>query len=132
MAAPVLKPISPEEYLKMERAAEYKHEYFNGEIIAMAGASLIHNRTVANVIGFTYPLLKNKSCEIFPSDLRVSVPSQQSFTYPDATIVCNEPEMLDEKFDTLKNPCVIFEIVSPSTEDYDRGGSFSFTCRFLH
>ena len=123
---PALDYISPEGYLELERAAVDKHEYFKGEIVAMAGASLIHNRILANLMGNIIPYLKDKPRELFPSDLRVSVSSKQSFTYPDATIVCNEPDMLDDKSDTLKNPSVIFEVVSPSTEHNDRGRNFFF------
>lgn len=126
MGSPVLQYISPEEYLEQERMAEYKHEYYRGKIVAMAGASLAHNQIVSNVIQNIGPFLRNTSCQIFPSDLRVSVPSATSFTYPDATIVCGEPEMLDNKFDTLKNPSVIIEVISPSTEDNDRGRKFFF------
>lgn len=126
MALPALQYISPDDYLEQERTAVNKHEYFKGEILAMAGASLIHNRIVANIMGNIVPYLRDKPCEIFPSDLRVSVSSKQSFTYPDATIVCDEPDMLDDQFDTLKNPSVIFEVVSPSTEHNDRGRKFFF------
>lgn len=126
MESPVVQYISPENYLEQERAAEYKHEYYHGKTVAMAGASLAHNRIVSNVIQNIGSLLRNSSCEIFPSDLRVSVPSATSYTYPDATIVCGEPEMLDDKFDTLKNPSVIIEVISPSTEDTDRGRKFFF------
>ena len=118
--------ISPDDYLEQERAAVNKHEYFKGEIVAMTGASLIHNRLVSNLFRKVGNLLEGTKCEIFPSDLRVSVSSAQSYTYPDATIVCNEPDMLDDKFDTLKNPSVIFEVVSPSTEHNDRGRKFFF------
>ena len=92
----------------------------------MAGASLIHNRLVANLLGEIREALKNKPCEILPSDIRVSTPSRESYMYPDAVIVCGQPEMEDDKFDTLKNPVVIFEILSPSTEDHDRGRKFFF------
>lgn len=126
MTAPVLQYISPEEYLIQERAAEYKHEYFKGEIVAMASASLAHNTIVSNIIRRIGNILDGTPCRVFPSDLRVSVSSEQSFTYPDATIVCDDPEMLDDKFDTLKNPSVIFEVISPSTENNDRGRKFFF------
>ena len=126
MAAPALKQITPEEYLEIERAAENKHEYFKGEIIAMAGASLNHNRMVANIIRKVGNLLDGGHCEILPSDLRVSVSSEQSYTYPDATIVCDEPEMQDGTFDTITNPSVIFEVVSPSSENHDRRKFFFY------
>ena len=87
---------------------------------------MIHNRLVANLLGEIREALKNKPCEILPSDIRVSTPSRESYMYPDAVIVCGQPEMEDDKFDTLKNPMVIFEILSPSTEDHDRGRKFFF------
>jgi Uma2 family endonuclease len=92
----------------------------------MAGASLIHNRLVANILVEIGGVLRDKPCEILPSDIRVSTPSRESYMYPDAVIVCGQPEMEDDKFDTLKNPVVIFEILSPSTEDHDRGRKFFF------
>lgn len=121
-----LNYISPEEYLEQERIAGNKHEYFKGEIVAMAGASVTHNRIVSNIIRKVGNLLEGTDCEIFPSDLRVSALANQSFTYPDATIICNGLDLPDDKFDTVKNPSVIFEVVSPSTEDNDRGRKFFF------
>lgn len=126
MEALAKKQVSPQEYLKLERGAKEKHEYFEGQIIAMAGASLAHNRIVANLMREIGSFLKNKSCEILPSDIRISVPSYESYMYPDATIVCGKPDMEDEQFDTLRNPAVIFEVLSPSTEDHDRGKKFFF------
>ena len=126
METTALKLISPQEYLRFERGAKEKHEYFEGQIIAMAGASLAHNRMVANLVKKIGSFLEDKSCEILPSDIRISVSSFESYMYPDATIVCGKPEMEDEKFDTLKNPSVIFEVLSPSTEDHDRGKKFFF------
>src|ERR1700761_6943812 len=123
---PAASYISPQEYLIHERASREKHEYFKGQVIAMAGASLAHNRIVGNLMREIGILLKNAPCEILPSDIRVSVPSGESYMYPDAVIVCGEPEMMDNKFETLKNPVVIFEILSPSTEDHDRGKKFFF------
>lgn len=126
MPSPVLKYLSPDEYLEQERVAESKHEYFKGELVAMAGASLAHNRIVSNVIRKVGNLLEGTGCEILPSDLRISISSEQTFTYPDASIICGEPQMLDDRFDTIKNPMVIFEVVSPSTENNDRGRKFFF------
>lgn len=126
MSQPGVKFTSPQEYLTLERIAKEKHEYFQGKIFAMAGASLAHNEIVANLIREVGVLLKGEPCRILPSDIRVSVPSRESYMYPDAVIVCGKPEMEDDKFDTLKNPVVIFEILSPSTEDHDRGKKFFF------
>ena len=110
MDAAALKLISPQAYLRFERGAKEKHEYFEGQIIAMAGASLAHNRMVANLVKKIGSFLEDKSCEILPSDIRISVPSFESYMYPDATIVCGKHEMEDEKFDTLKNPSLLFEV----------------------
>ena len=106
--------LSQEEYL----------ELMNGKIITMTGASLKHNRIVRNLLRDIGGFLKGKTCEVFPSDLRVGIPALNSFTYPDITIVCGKPELLDDKFDTLLNPSVIIEVLSPSTESYDRGSKF--------
>lgn len=130
MAAPAIKPAvifaTPQEYLELERVSKEKHEFFEGKVVALAGASLPHNRIVANILGEVRSLLKDKSCEILPSDIRIAIPSGESYMYPDATIVCGEPELTDAQFDTLKNPTVIFEVLSPSNEDHDRGKKFFF------
>lgn len=117
---------SPQDYLAFERDSKEKHEYFQGKVIALAGASLGHNRLVANILREAGEALKSKSYEILPSDIRISIPSHESYMYPDAVIICGQPEMEDDRFDTLKNPVVIFEILSPSTEDHDRGKKFFF------
>ena len=101
MAYPALQKISPEEYLDAERASAEKHQYFDGDVVAMSGASIPHNRIVGNIIGKIHGFLKNKNCEIFPSDLRVSVPEMNTYTYPDATIIYGEPAVTDEKKDTV-------------------------------
>jgi Uma2 family endonuclease len=126
MGAPAIKYITPQEYLKMERESPTKHLYLDGEIVAMAGASLAHNDIVANLIGAINPFLKGSQCKIRPSDLRISIPSANSYTYPDATIICGKPEMEDDKFDTATNPSVIFEILSGSTKEYDSGNKFLY------
>ena len=127
-AAPKYYPkMSPTDFLEWERKQEYKHEYAGGEIFAMAGASINHNRILTNIIVSAGSYLKNKSCNIFPSDLRIAVKSKNSFFYPDATIICGEPQFDDDFIkDTVKNPTVIFEILSPSTEDYDIGKKLFF------
>jgi len=117
---------SSEKYLTQERAALDKHEYFKGQIVGLAGASLRHNRIAANLIMEIGIRLKRQPCEVLPSDIRVCTPSREAYMYPDATIVCGKPEMEDGMFDTLKNPKIIFEILSPSTEDHDRRKKFSY------
>ncbi|HEX5554971.1 MAG TPA: Uma2 family endonuclease [Chitinophagaceae bacterium] len=116
----------PADYLDQERNADTKHEYADGKIIAMAWASPAHNKILANLIGHTYPRLSGKPCKIYPSDLRIYVKSKESYFYPDASIVCGDLEFSDDKQDTVKNPSVIFEILSPSTQDYDIGRKFFF------
>jgi Uma2 family endonuclease len=100
--------------------------YLDGEVVAMSGASLAHNDIVANLLREIGGFLKGKPCKIRPSDLRISVPSANSYTYPDATIICGKPEMEDDKFDTARNPAVIFEVLSGSTKEYDRGNKFLY------
>ena len=116
MPTPLLKSVSSSEFLTTERSAREKHELHGGHVVAMAGASLVHNEIVANLLGAIKVQLKGKPCRIYPSDLRVSVPTADSFTYPDATIVCGKPEMIDDEFDTLTNPTVIIEVMSATTE----------------
>ena len=108
MGAPALKYVSPKEYLERERESSIKHVYLDGEAVAMPGASLAHNDIVANILREIGSFLKGKQCKIRPSDLRISVPSANSYTYPHATIICGKPEMEDDKFDTVTNPAVIF------------------------
>ena len=126
MGAPAIKYVPPQEYLRLERMSDTKHEYFEGEIVAVAGATLAHNYIVANIIREIGSFLKGKSCRITPSDLRISIPSANSYTYPDATIICGKPEMEDDKFDTAKNPATIFEVMSGSSSQYDSGNKFLY------
>jgi len=123
MPLPKIKT-SEEEYLDQERKAEHKSEFYNGEIFAMAGATKEHNKIVASLIFQIGLHLKGKGCAFFPSDLRLHNFENSLYTYPDVTIVCGEEKYLDDKFDTLTNPTVLFEVLSPATEDYDRGTKF--------
>jgi Uma2 family endonuclease len=120
------KTFTESEYLELERNADFKSEYYNGEIFAMAGATLIHNKIVSNLIFLFNQFLKDKPCDVYPSDLRLQVEKSGLYTYPDITIVCGKTELLDNKFDTLKNPTILIEVLSDSTEKYDRGQKFSF------
>lgn len=118
------KFVTPEEYLAFERASEIKHEYLGGEVYAMTGASRNHNKIVANTLASLHGQLRKSPCEIYPSDMRVKTRSPVLYTYPDITIVCDEPQFEDTILDTLLNPTVIIEVLSPSTEAYDRGNKF--------
>jgi Uma2 family endonuclease len=117
--------ISPEEYLSLERKAEGRSEYLNGEIFAMVGASRAHNLIVTNITREVSQQLKGKPCELYSTDMRVRVPATGLYTYPDVVVVCGEPVFEDEHVDTLLNPTLIMEVLSGSTESYDRGKKFS-------
>jgi Uma2 family endonuclease len=116
--------LTEEEYLEYERKAETKSEYYRGELFAMAGARASHNIILSNLIRDLGNSLRKKPCTVFPSDMRVRVSSTGLYTYPDISIVCEKPIYLDSKEDTLLNPFVILEILSDSTESYDRGAKF--------
>ncbi len=122
--------LTPEEYLEIERKAEYKNEYFNGETFALAGTSKEHNIIAGNLITELKSQLRGKPCEVFFSELRVKVPSANLYTYPDIIVVCGEQKFEDKKFDTLLNPTLIIEILSESTETYDRGKKFENYLQF--
>lgn len=115
---------SPEDYLKFERSAEFRHEYLEGEIFEMAGESLSHSRICANLAREAGNALKGKSCEPLSPNMKVRTSAASLFAYPDLTIVCGEPLFHDTKQDVLINPTVIFEVLSPSTEIYDRTTKF--------
>jgi Uma2 family endonuclease len=115
---------TPEEYLALERQAEDKSEYFNGEIFAMTGASRRHNLVTANVLASLHTQLRGRPCETYPGDMRVKVSPTGLYTYPDVVVVCNEPLFDDKQRDTLLNPTVLVEVLSESTASYDRGEKF--------
>lgn len=117
--------ITPELYLEMERQAEFKSEYYRGEVFAMAGAGRNHNKIIAHLIRALGNALSSRGCEVFPSDMRVHIPFSGLYTYPDVSVVCGQEEYLDEVFDTLLNPILIVEVLSPSTKSYDRGDKFA-------
>lgn len=114
----------PEDYLAIERQAEYKSEYVAGEIFAMAGANRQHNLIVANIIRTLGNQLLESPCNVYPSDMRVKVLPTGKYTYPDIIVTCGEERFEDEHDDTLLNPRVIIEVLSESTEAYDRGKKF--------
>jgi Uma2 family endonuclease len=116
--------LTPDEYLEFERESEERHEYFNGEIFAMSGAKRNHNKIVANLSGLAWQHLKGKDCEFYPTDMRVFVPETGLYTYPDLAVVCGEPVFQDNVFDTLLNPILLIEVLSETTESYDRGKKF--------
>jgi Uma2 family endonuclease len=116
--------MTPEEYLVAERKAETRSEYFAGEVFAMVGASKRHNLIAANIIRVLGNQLLARPCNVYPSDMRVKVSATGKYTYPDVVVAC-EPELFDDaENDTLLNPVVIIEVLSASTEAYDRGKKF--------
>jgi Uma2 family endonuclease len=116
---------TPEEYLAWERLQPTKHEFFGGEVFDMAGATFEHNQIVANVIAELRGALRQKPGRVCASDLRVKIPATGLYTYPDASVVCGRPVFEDDTLDTLLNPLVVVEVLSGSTEDYDRGTKFT-------
>lgn len=116
--------MSAKEYLAFECQSEFRHEYYRGEIFQMSGASREHNLIVFNLASQISPQLRGKNCEGYANDMRVFTPITGLYTYPDLTVVCGEPEFLDNEFDTLLNPIILIEVLSPSTADCDRGKKF--------
>ena len=116
--------LTPEQYLEIERKAEFKSEYYQGEMFLMSGAREAHNLIVMNASGELRQQLRARPCRNYMNDMRVRVNATGLYTYPDVTAVCGEPQFLDETRDTLLNPNLIVEVLSPSTEAYDRGRKF--------
>ncbi len=114
-----------EEYLELEKESTEKHEYYQGEIFAMSGAGFSHNLIFSNVFGLLSNKLKGAKCIPFGSDMRMNIPENTLFTYPDISIYCNEIKHLNEDADTILHPTVIIEILSPSTKSYNRGKKFN-------
>jgi len=116
------KVYSLEEYLALEATSEEKHEYYNGEIFAMAGGTFRHAQLAENIFASLRQHLRGKPCQPKSSDMRLATPSGL-YTYPDASVYCGKPELSDTQTE-LKNPVVIVEVLSPSTKNYDRGDKF--------
>jgi Uma2 family endonuclease len=125
MARPDSTPrYTPAEYLALERAAETKSEYLDGQIFALAGASRRHNLITGSLVTQLTLQLGQRPCEVYPSDMRVKISDTGLYTYPDVTVVCGEPEFEDTELDVLLNPTLLVEVLSKSTEGYDRGAKF--------
>lgn len=121
-----LRPyLTPEEYLATERLADYKSEYYGGEIFAMAGASEAHNTLCVNISGEFRSQFRGRACRTYANDMRVRVAANGLYTYPDVIAVCGERRFDDREQDTLLNPTVIVEVLSPTTELYDRSKKFA-------
>jgi Uma2 family endonuclease len=116
--------LTPEDYLAIERSADFKSEYFDGEIFAMTGASEPHNLIVINTVRELSVQLKKRPCKLYANDMRVKVDPTGLYTYPDLVVVCGKAQLADPHLDTLLNPTLIVEVLSDSTEAYDRGRKF--------
>ena len=130
--------LTPEEYITFERktlpdAKIIRHEYINGELIAMSGASRAHNLVTINISTALHSRLRGTRCETYANEMRVSTPTTTSYFYPDVVVVCEEPRFEDGVFDTLLNPIILVEMLSPSTEVYDHAKNSRTTdnsCRY--
>jgi Uma2 family endonuclease len=119
-----LPVFTPDEYLAFERGTDARHEYLDGHVYAMAGESLEHSRICVNLSGELRAQLKGRPCEVLSANMKVVANVESLFAYPDLSVVCGEPRFHDERKDVLVNPIAIFEVLSPSTEAYDRGEKF--------
>jgi Uma2 family endonuclease len=115
---------TPEDYLNFERESDERHEFIDGGIYEMAGESLSHSRVCMNLAREIGNALKGKRCEPLSPNMKVRTSTASLFSYPDLTIICGEPQFHDRKKDVLVNPQVIFEVLSPSTAEYDRTTKF--------
>lgn len=116
--------LTPAEYLATERQSETKSDYWDGEVYALAGTSRNHNLIVTNTTIILGTQVKGRPCEVYVGDMRVKMIAHAVYTYPDVVVVCGRPEFEDRERDTLLNPTVLIEVLSPSTEAYDRGAKF--------
>ncbi len=117
--------LTPKEYIVAERKATLKSEYLSGDIVAMSGASNEHNLITVNTVNGLYNQLAERGCRVYGSDMRVGINAGDFYFYPDVSVVCEKPRFEDNEFDTLLNPIVVVEVLSPSTEKYDRGVKFT-------
>ena len=124
MQKPALKYLTPEEYLAMEEISEIRHEYYQGEIFAMAGGTNDHNMIAGDVHTRMNLALTEKGCLVYMADMQLWVEANRLMAYPDVMAVCGEPKYYEDRTDVITNPIVIVEVLSKSTKDYDRGDKF--------
>jgi Uma2 family endonuclease len=117
--------LTQEEYLRIERAAEFKSEYYDGQMYAMSGGSYPHGKIIPNLAAELRQALRGKGCSVTTSEVRVRVSPRGFYTYPDIAVVCGPPQFADDQADTLLNPTLLVEVLSPSTEAHDRGFKFA-------
>ncbi len=118
--------ISLDNYRNLEEISEFKHEYHDGVVIPMTGGTINHNRIIRNLIYLLMDACKNHTYEAFSSDLRVWIPEYQRGVYPDVMVISEDPIFNENRQDEILNPCIIFEVLSPSTSSYDRGDKFLY------
>jgi Uma2 family endonuclease len=118
--------LTPEQYLEIERNAEFRSEYIDGEMFAMAGGSLNHARIARNVLARLDQQLAGRRCEAFGSDMRLHISEHKMFTYPDVSVICGPQQFLDSRKDSFADATLVVEVLSPSTRNYDRGEKFLF------
>jgi Uma2 family endonuclease len=124
MSTVAVRRLSPQEYLAIERRTQTKSEYYRGEMFAMSGASRQHVAISANILAIIWTQFRGRTCQVYGSDMRVKVEASGLYTYPDVSATCDTPRFDDEHLDTLLNPRVLVEVLSPSTAGYDRGEKF--------
>ncbi len=117
--------LTPEQYLAIERAAPERSEFWNGEMFALSGASVPHGVITMNIGAGLHSRLRDRPCRVFPPDLKILVAPTGLFAYPDVVVVCGRPEYVDGVRDVVTNPILVVEVLSPSTEAWDRGGKFA-------
>lgn len=117
--------LSPEEYLAFERASEERHEYADGEIFAMSGGTIAHSEIAGNIHGELRNAVRPRGCRVLNADMRIHVQSTGRYVYADVSVLCGKPAFLDGRTDTLLNPTLVVEVLSDSTEAYDRGDKFA-------
>ena len=123
MSSAAIQRYSPADYLALERVSEFKHEFFDGELFRMSGGTIEHSQIAINVTGELRSQLADGPCRVLNSDMRIKLPTGL-YTYPDASVVCDQPDFEDGHKDVLLNPIVVVEVLSPTTEAYDRGKKF--------
>ncbi|HZI18496.1 MAG TPA: Uma2 family endonuclease [Pyrinomonadaceae bacterium] len=116
--------LTPEEYLAAERESEFKSEYVEGVVYAMTGASVSHIQVVLNISSELKGQLRGRSCLVLPSEMKVKLPDSRKFFYPDIVVICGQPAFHDERRDIIENPLLLIEVLSESTEKFDRGAKF--------
>lgn len=125
MSSVVRKPrLSAQDYLALERKAETKSEFVNGVVYAMSGASRKHNLVAGNAFGLLHAQLRGRRCEAYTGDMRVKISDTGAYLYPDVVVACGDIQFEDAEVDTLLNPTVVIEVLSPTTEAFDRGAKF--------